>query len=315
MKTYKHIFEELLKEENITQCFHDAAKRKTTRPEVARVLKEEREVGNDRPEPQCLQEHVKALQKMLEEETYQPPEHKKMLINEYSCGKVREMFTQLNYKELDHKIVEEWKELGGVDHSIRYADDIVAFGRNKKKLHRLKDVMSEYMKNEMHQKIKYNWQVFRFEYPDRKAPPVIDKKTEKEKPKTRGRALDFMGFVFHYNRTTLRKSILKRATKKAHRIAKKEKVNWYDASAMLASMGWFTHTDTYGFYEDHIKPYVNIKQLKKKVSKHSKKGVKNNDVRMVSVRKYGQADRVGHDIKPDSGLSAKEHRRADQEGH
>lgn len=63
MKTYKHIFEELLKEENITQCFHDAAKRKTTRPEVARVLKEEREVGNDRPEPQCLQEHVKALQK------------------------------------------------------------------------------------------------------------------------------------------------------------------------------------------------------------------------------------------------------------
>ena len=224
-------------------------------------------------------------------------------------------FTQLNYKELDHKIVEEWKELGGVDNSIRYADDIVAFGRNKKKLHRLKDVMSEYMKNEMHQKIKYNWQVFRFEYPDRKAPPVIDKKTGKEKPKTRGRALDFMGFVFHYNRTTLRKSILKRATKKAHRIAKKEKVNWYDASAMLASMGWFTHTDTYGFYEDHIKPYVNIKQLKKKVSKHSKKGVKNNDVRMVSVRKYGQADRVGHDIKPDSGLSAKEHRRADQEGH
>ena len=127
--------------------------------------------------------------------------------------------------------------------------------------------------------------------------------------------MDDMGFVFHYNRTTLRKSILKRATKKAHRIAKKEKVNWYDASAMLASMGWFTHTDTYGFYEDHIKPYVNIKQLKKKVSKHSKKGVKNNDVRMVSVRKYGQADRVGHDIKPDSGLSAKEHRRADQEGH
>lgn len=203
----------MLKEENITQCFHDAAKRKTTRPEVARVLKEEREVGNDRPEPQCLQEHVKALQKMLEEETYQPPEHKKMLT------------------------------------------------------------------------------------------------------KTRGRALDFMGFVFHYNRTTLRKSILKRSTKKAHKLSKKEKINWYDASAMLSSMGWYTHTDTYGFYEDHIKPYVNIKKLKRIVSKHSKKGVKNNDVRMVSVRKHGQADRVGHDIKPDSGLSAKEHHRADQEGH
>ena len=331
MKTYKHIFEELLKEENITQCFHDAAKRKTTRPEVARVLKEEREVGNDRPEPQCLQEHVKALQKMLEEETYQPPEHKKMLINEYSCGKVREIikpefqyeqvvhhciikqlqpivlhglyehalgsipnrgchsgkkqvekwikgykgkkfyilkadvrhcfdtedihvieeklkhvikdekfvrlcctvmeheatlkppefddrwikdeqwqdaeflsglplgfvtsqwFTQLNFKTFDHKVIEDWKELGGVDHYIRYADDIVATGRNKKKLHRLEETMEAYLKNEMHQKIKCNWQVFRFEYPDRKAPPVIDKRTGKEKPKTRGRALDFMG--------------------------------------------------------------------------------------------------------------------------
>ena len=91
MKTYKHIFDEVLKEENIRQCFHDAAKRKTTRPEVARVLKEEREVGNDRPDPQCLQEHVKALQKILEEETFKPPEHRKQLINEYSCGKVREI--------------------------------------------------------------------------------------------------------------------------------------------------------------------------------------------------------------------------------
>lgn len=59
MKTYKHIFEELLKEENITQCFHDAAKRKTTRPEVDRVLKEEREVGNDRPEPRRASLHHK----------------------------------------------------------------------------------------------------------------------------------------------------------------------------------------------------------------------------------------------------------------
>ena len=30
MKTYKHIFDEMLKEENIKQCFHDAAKRKPT---------------------------------------------------------------------------------------------------------------------------------------------------------------------------------------------------------------------------------------------------------------------------------------------
>ena len=96
MKTYKHIFEELLKEENITQCFHDAAKRKTTRPEVA----------NDRPDPQCLQEHVKALQKILEEETFKPPEHRKQLINEYSCGKVREIIKpEYQYEQVVHHCI------------------------------------------------------------------------------------------------------------------------------------------------------------------------------------------------------------------
>lgn len=423
MKTYKHIFDEMLKEENITQCFYDAAKHKTTRPEVARVLKKEREFGNDKSEAQCLKEHVKELKKILQEEKYQPPDHKKQLINEYSCGKVREIikpkykyeqvvhhcivkqlqpivlhglyehamgsipkkgchsgkkqiekwiraykgkkfyilkadvrhcfdtedvnvieeklkriikdekfvrlcsvvmeheatrktpefdkdwireekwenieflsglplgfvtsqwFTQLNYKEFDHKIMEAWKKLGGVDHYVRYADDIVVFGRNKKKLHKLREIMAEYLKNEMHQKIKYNWQVFRFEYPDKKASPIIDKRTGREKVKTRGRALDFMGFVFHYNRTTLRKSILKRSARKARKLSKKEKVNWYDATSMLSSMGWYTHTDTYDFYKEQIKPYVNIKKLKKIVSKHSKKGVKN-DVRMVSGRKH-----------------------------
>lgn len=142
---------------------------------------------------------------MEHEATVKPPEFDDMWIKdeqwqdaEFLSGLplgfvTSQWFTQLNFKPFDHKVIEDWKELGGVDHYIRYADDIVAFGRNKKKLHRLEEAMQDYLKNEMHQKIKYNWQVFRFEYPDRKAPPVIDKKTGKEKPKTRGRALDFMG--------------------------------------------------------------------------------------------------------------------------
>ncbi len=241
---------------------------------------------------------------MEHEATVKPPEFDDMWIKdeqwqdaEFLSGLplgfvTSQWFTQLNFKPFDHKVIEDWKELGGVDHYIRYADDIVAFGRNKKKLHKLEEAMQDYLKNEMHQKIKYNWQVFRFEYPDRKAPPVIDKKTGKEKPKTRGRALDFMGFVFHYNRTTLRKSILKRATKKHTESQRKRK-----STGMMLRQCWHQwaglHIRTLMAFMKIISPYVNIKQLKKKVSKRSKKGVKNNDVRMVSVRKHGQADRVG----------------------
>ena len=72
----------------------------------SRQSAEGREVGNDKTEPQCLQEHVKALQKILEEETYQPPKHKKQIINEYSCGKIREIIKpEFQYEQVVHHCV------------------------------------------------------------------------------------------------------------------------------------------------------------------------------------------------------------------
>lgn len=37
--------------------------------------------------------------------------------------------------------------------------------------------------------------------------------------------------------------------------------------AMLSYMGWFTCTDTYNCYEERIKPYIKIANLKKIISK------------------------------------------------
>ena len=87
-----------------------------------------------------------------------------------------------------------------------------------------------------------------------------------------GRVLDFMGFLFRRTRTTIRKAILYRITRKARKLSKKEKVNWYDASSMVSRMGYFKHTDAYNVYVERVKPYVNIKRLKKKISNHEKKG-------------------------------------------
>ena len=46
----------------------------------------------------------------------------------------------------------------------------------------------------------------------------------------------------------MRKSILYRSRRKANRIAKKDKVTWYDAAALLSYMGWYDHTDTYDYF-------------------------------------------------------------------
>lgn len=86
-----------------------------------------------------------------------------------------------------------------------------------------------------------------------------------------GRPLDYMGFEFHRNRTIMRESIMLRLTHKAIQVSKQEKINPKDASSLLASMGWVKHTETYGMYEERIKPLVKIKNLKKVVSKNQRR--------------------------------------------
>lgn len=92
-----------------------------------------------------------------------------------------------------------------------------------------------------------------------------------------GRALDYMGFEFHRNRTVMRKCIMLSATRKAAQISKTEKVCWKQASSFLSYMGWIDKTDTYGMYEQRIKPKVSVKKMKHIVSTHQRRLNKNAD--------------------------------------
>lgn len=177
-------------------------------------------------------------------------------------------FANFLLQPLDHYIKEELRAV----YYIRYMDDMCVFGRNKRELHRIRQAISDFLA-EMKLELKGNWQVFRFDY--------LDKKTGNRK----GRPLDFMGFQFYRDRTIMRESIMLRASRKARKIAKKQKVTWYDATAMVSYMGWIDNTDTYGMYLQHIKPYVNIKCMKQIISKHQRRVNKRNDRLERSSRK------------------------------
>lgn len=164
-------------------------------------------------------------------------------------------FSNWLLQPLDYYIKQEL----GVKLYMRYADDMVLFRANKKELHKAVKAIESYLNNRLNLKMKYNYQVFRLEY------------YSKKKKKMVGRPLDYMGFVFHRDRTALRKSIMLRSTRKANRISKKERVSWYDACSMISYMGYIDNTDTYNVYEKYIKPKVSVKALKAKVSYHSKK--------------------------------------------
>ena len=149
---------------------------------------------------------------------------------------------------LDHYIKQELN----AEHYIRYMDDMVIFGPNKRKLHKMRQDISKYLEEHLGLTLKSNWQVFRFSY--------IKNGQEY------GRDLDYMGFRFFRARTTLRRSIMYKTARKAKKLFRKVKPSIYEIRQMLSYLGWIDATDTYDFYREHIKPYVNFKKFKRRLS-------------------------------------------------
>ena len=162
-------------------------------------------------------------------------------------------FANFFLQDFDHFV----KEKLHVKCYVRYVDDIVIFGNNKRELHNTFYAIKDFLEKE-HLSVKDNWQIFKFHYINKKGKEI-------------GRPLDFMGFKFYRNKTAIRKSILLKATRKARKISKKKKVTWYDSAQLISYLGWFSHSNCHNVYEKHIKPFANIKTCKKIISANSKK--------------------------------------------
>lgn len=167
-------------------------------------------------------------------------------------------FANFLLQGLDHFIKETLK----AKYYIRYMDDMVIFGSNKRQLHYFRYAIEQFYLKLLHLKLKENWQVFRFHTKNNK-----------------GRCLDYMGFKFYRNRTALRKSITKKAMRKALRIYKKQidpnkKVNVKDARQIITYKGWTKASNTYNWLQKYILKYVSFREMRKIISKHDRKVAK-----------------------------------------
>ena len=152
-------------------------------------------------------------------------------------------FSNFFLEGLDHFIKEELR----VKYYIRYVDDLVLLGPNKKKLHKVKRKIDDYLAK-IKLRIKGNWQVF----------------------KINCRAIDFLGFRFFRNKTILRKRNALRIRRRIKKISKKSNLSYKDACAIISYWGWIKRSDSYNFYQKHIKPKVSIGRAKKVASTHDK---------------------------------------------
>lgn len=179
-------------------------------------------------------------------------------------------------QDLDYFIKQEL----GAKYYIRYMDDMVILGRNKKELHKMRKRIAEFLQTRLHLQMKENWQVFRFVYPD---------KTAKNKKGEKGRCIDFVGFKFYYNRTTLRKSTLGRITKRANRLSKKDGISWYDASQMNSGYARMKRAQTHDYYTEHIKGNAPTKKkCCRVISQHQKRLNKNDGMEINSRNPNGK---------------------------
>lgn len=161
-------------------------------------------------------------------------------------------FANFLLTELDHKIKEEWH----VKYYVRFMDDMVLFGSNKRELHKVRLLIAEYLEKELHLQLKDNWQLF-----------FVDSVRSKKK---KGRFLDFLGFKFYRNHVGLRRKLALKIQRKAKRISKKERATIRDARQMVTYAGFVKIADCKEWFRNHVLRYVSIKNLRHKISKYDK---------------------------------------------
>lgn len=163
---------------------------------------------------------------------------------------------------LDHTL----KQVLKIPHYLRYMDNLTLAADNKKILHRAVRYIAQWI-GKIRLKLKRDWQVFRFEYAEKNG-------------KMTGRPVKAMGWVFHRNRVTLAKHTLLHTAALAKRLRKRrdEKTAFpvKMCRGLVSLMGYLKYTDTYKWYLKYVKPCVNIRQIKRIISKTDKKEAKEN---------------------------------------
>ena len=156
-------------------------------------------------------------------------------------------------QELDYDIKCKLK----IAHHVRYMDNYTLADDNKKKLHQALLYIRQVL-GKMRLRMKSDWQVFRFEY------------TKKNGKKT-GRCVSAMGWLFYRSKVLIRKRILLHVERIARKLHKKEENGQRFPLGLcrgfVSLLGWITHSETYDWYLIHIKELVNVRKIKRIISK------------------------------------------------
>lgn len=166
-------------------------------------------------------------------------------------------FAEFFLQPMDNLIKQTYK----VKHYVRYADDLVLTGNNKKKLRKVLFAIFEYVKG-VGLKIKHDYQLF------------LVQRNCKEKKQRKGRKIDFVGRCFGIRVTTIRKRralALMRQSRFIQKLQKQNRpVSYRMASGFISRCACFKHTNSQAMKKKYYDT-INIKALKEVISNESKR--------------------------------------------
>lgn len=146
--------------------------------------------------------------------------------------------------------------LPGVKYYVRNMDDMVLLGPNKKQLHRARKEIERFLWQHLGLRLKGNWQVF----------PVS------------ARAIDFVGFRFFREHTTMRRRNFLRFARQCRRVQRmidtNSKIPYREAAGLLARAGQLRHCNAHKIRVAYF-DQIGEKRLKRIVRAESKRRLEN----------------------------------------
>lgn len=153
------------------------------------------------------------------------------------------IFANILLNSMDHFV----KECLGIEFYVRYMDDIILFSPNKRKLKKACITIESYIKR-LKMSLKPIWQVQRF------------------------KSMGFIGYQFKpFGWVRLRDRVFLKSVRLVRRAALKIRLTVHDCLKILSYMGRFKNAKTYNVFKRYISPRVNIRELRKRISKYYKK--------------------------------------------
>lgn len=135
-------------------------------------------------------------------------------------------FSNFYLQWFDHFV----KEQLGIKYYVRYMDDCCLFSNNKKKLHKARMQIAQYLRDELHLTPKDNWQLFRVD----------------------DRGVDFVGYRIFRDYILIRKRTSLRISRKSRKIKKNIIFYIKHAAAIISYNGWLEYCNSHNFKKIYI---------------------------------------------------------------